>query len=227
MKRFIGNIDLDYRLHFLPEMKLHMAVGYDYGDGQGLLYIPDGVAQEYETDGRNYKYGPQTNTNKMFTGYVNYNKFFDKIKSNIDLTAGYDFQKWVAKSNSYDITNVYGAVQSTVAATDYRHALVSFYGRANFSFDERYLLTATVRGDATSRFSKDNRWGTFPSVGLGWRLNEGAWMKDFSNIDNLKLRASFGKTGQQDGIGDYGYMPIYSISQPGAYYWMGNNYIPM
>ena len=227
VKRFIGNIDLDYRFHFLPEMKAHMAVGYDYGEGQGLVYIPDGVAQEYETDGRNYKYGPQKNTNKMFTGYLNYNKFFDAIKSNIDLTAGYDFQKWVAKNNAYDITNVYGDTQSSVAATDYRHALVSFYGRANLSFDERYLLTATVRGDATSRFSKDNRWGTFPSVGLGWRLNEEAWMKGCTKVDNLKLRVSYGKTGQQDGIGDYGYMPIYSISQPGAYYYMGSNYIPM
>ncbi len=227
VKRFIGNIDLDYKFHFLPEMKLHAAVGYDYGEGHGLIYIPDGVALQYETDGRNYKYGPQKNSNKMFTAYLNYNKFFEKIRSNVDVTAGYDYQMWVAKSAAYEETNVYGVSQSSIAAADWRHALVSFYGRVNLSFDERYLLTATVRGDATSRFSKDNRWGTFPSVGLGWRLNEEQWMSGCTVIDNLKLRVSYGKTGQQDGIGNYGFMPIYSISQPGAYYWMGDRYVPM
>ena len=227
IKRFIGNIDMDYKFHGLPELKLHAAVGYDYGKGHGLIYIPDGVAMEYETDGRNYKYGPQKNTNKMFTAYLNYNKFFEKIESNVDVTAGYDYQMWIAKTEAYEETNVYGISQNSVAASDYRHALVSFYGRVNLSFTERYLLTATVRGDATSRFSKANRWGTFPSVGIGWRINEESWMKDIAFIDNLKLRASYGKTGQQEGIGNYGFMPIYTISQPGAYYWMGNKWVPM
>ncbi len=227
IKRFIGNIDMDYKFHFLPELKLHMAVGYDYGKGHGLIYVPDGVAMNYETDGRNYKYGPQTNTNKMFTAYLNYNNFFESIQSSLDVTGGYDYQFWKAKTSAYEETNVYGISQNSVAATDYRHALVSFYGRVNFSYNERYLLTATVRGDATSRFSKDNRWGTFPSVGIGWRLNEESWLKDCTWIENLKLRASYGVTGQQEGIGNYGFMPIYTISQPGAYYYMGNKWVPM
>ena len=227
IKRFIGNIDMDYKFHFLPELKLHMAVGYDYGKGHGLIYVPDGVAMNYETDGRNYKYGPQTNTNKMFTAYLNYNNFFESIQSSLDVTGGYDYQFWKAKTSAYEETNVYGISQNSVAATDYRHALVSFYGRVNFSYNERYLLTATVRGDATSRFSKDNRWGTLPSVGIGWRLNEESWLKDCTWIENLKLRASYGVTGQQEGIGNYGFMPIYTSRQPGAYYDMGNKWVPM
>ena len=225
--RFIGNFDVDYKMHFLPDLKAHVSLGIDYAKGHGVYYSPAGVAMNYSTDGTNNKYGPQENINKLFTAYLNYNKYFEQIKSNVDVTAGYDYQMWINKSPEYDNYNVYGEVQGHTSATDQRHALVSWYGRINYSFADRYLLTATMRADGTSRFSKDNRWGYFPSVGIGWRVNEEGFMKNVKWLDNLKLRISYGETGQQEIGNNYGYMSIYHQSNPGAYYLMGGSYIPM
>ena len=125
----------------------------------------------------------------MLTTYLNYNKYLDSWKSNIDATVGYDYQFWKSTSPLYSELNTLGAVQSTSAATDQRHALISYYARLNYTFDSRYMLTATVRRDGTSRFNKDNRWGTFPSVALAWRVSEEAFLKDNTVLSNLKLRA--------------------------------------
>lgn len=227
VKRVIGNFDIDYKMHFLPELKAHVSFGLDYAKGYGIYYSPDGVGLNFEIGGSNNKYGPQTNSNKLFTAYLNYNKELNSIKSNIDLTAGYDYQYWVNKTAAYETYNVYGELQSNVNPTDQRHSLISWYGRLNYSFDERYLLTATIRTDGTSRFSPNNRWGYFPSVGLGWRLNKEPFMKNAKWLGNLKLRVSYGKTGQQEIGNNYGYMSVYNQSNPGAYYLMGETYIPM
>lgn len=227
VKRLIGNFDVDYKMHFLPELKAHVSLGLDYGEGYGLYYVPDGMALNFEVGGQNNKYGPQKNTNKLFTAYLNYNKYFEKLKSNVDLTAGYDYQMWTNKSDAYEQYNVFGEVQGHTAATDQRHVLLSWYGRVNYSFADRYLLTATLRADGTSRFSPDNRWGYFPSAGLGWRVHEEAFMKNVKWLNNLKLRVSYGETGQQEIGNNYGYMPVYNLSNPGAYYLMGGTYIPM
>ena len=209
--RFVGNADVDYRVHFLPDLKFHATLGYDYAEGKGKVYVPAEAMQYYTTGGRDYSYGPQKNTNRLLTTYLNYNKYLDSWKSNIDATVGYDYQFWKSTSPLYSELNTLGAVQSTSAATDQRHALISYYARLNYTFDSRYMLTATVRRDGTSRFNKDNRWGTFPSVALAWRVSEEAFLKDNTVLSNLKLRASYGVTGQQDGIGNYNYLPVLTV----------------
>ncbi|HNW50895.1 MAG TPA: SusC/RagA family TonB-linked outer membrane protein [Prolixibacteraceae bacterium] len=224
VNRVIGNFDVDYKMHFLPELKFHATLGYDYAQGEGTITVPIEAAQFYTTGGRNYNYGPQKKSNKLFTSYFNYNKSIESINSTIDATVGYDYQFWKSTSVAYDVLNVAGLSQSTTAATDARHALVSFYGRLNYSYASKYMITATIRRDGTSRFSEDNRWGMFPSVALGWRISEESFMKNISALSNLKLRASYGVTGQQDGIGDYGYLPVYTISQTGAEYLFGDKY---
>ena len=223
--RFVGNADVDYRVHFLPDLKFHATLGYDYAEGKGKVYVPAEAMQYYTTGGRDYSYGPQKNTNRLLTTYLNYNKYLDSWKSNIDATVGYDYQFWKSTSPLYSELNTLGAVQSTSAATDQRHALISYYARLNYTFDSRYMLTATVRRDGTSRFNKDNRWGTFPSVALAWRVSEEAFLKDNTVMRNLKLRASYGVTGQQDGIGNYNYLPVYTYSQTGAEVQFGNQFI--
>ena len=229
VKRVIGNFDIDYKFHFLPELKAHVSLGLDYAQGYGIYYCPEGVGMNYAVDGTNNKYGPQTNVNRLITAYLNYSKYFESIKSNLDITAGYDYQYWKTATAGYDRYNVYGEVQSTAAPTDQRHALISFYGRLNYSFDNRYLLTATLRADGTSRFSPKSRWGFFPSAGIGWRIDRENFMEDITWIKTLKLRVSYGETGQQDINNNYGYMPVFSISDPGAYYPIGDGgeYIPM
>ena len=229
VSRFIGSMDVDYKVHFLPELKLHATVGADYAKGDGTIYVPAYAAQSYNKDeslgGSDYKYGPQKNENRLLTLYANYAKYFEDIKSNVDLTAGYDYQYWKSTTPLYYTKSAAGTNLSTVKASDYRHVMLSYYGRINYSFDGKYLLTATVRRDASSRFSKDTRWGTFPSVALGWTLTEEPWFKNQKVLSNLKLRASYGVTGQQEGIGNYNYLPVYTYSVTGAEAFINGQYI--
>lgn len=225
VSRLVGNFDVDYKMHFLPELKFHATLGYDYAKGEGKIYVPAEAAQYETTHGRDYKYGPQKNTNRLLTTYLNYNKYVDSWKSSIDATVGYDYQHWKSTSPQYSELSTLGEVQSTTAASDERHVLLSYYARLNYTFNSRYMLTATMRRDGTSRFSKDNRWGTFPSVALAWRVSEEDFLKDNAVLSNLKLRASYGVTGQQDGIGNYNYLPVYTASQSGAEAQFGNQYI--
>lgn len=229
VSRFIGSMDVDYKVHFLPDLKLHATIGADYAKGDGTIYVPGYAAQSFNKDeslsGSDYKYGPQKNENRLLTLYANYAKYFENIKSNVDLTAGYDYQFWKSSTPLYYTKSAAGTTLSTVKASDYRHVMLSYYGRVNYSFDGKYLLTATVRRDASSRFSKDTRWGTFPSVALGWTLTEEPWLKDNKVVSNLKLRASYGVTGQQEGIGNYNYLPVYTSSVTGAEALINGQYI--
>ena len=229
VSRFIGSMDVDYKVHFLPDLKLHATVGADYAKGDGTIHVPVYAAQSYNKDeslgGSDYKYGPQKNENRLLTLYANYAKYFEDIKSNVDLTAGYDYQYWKSTTPLYYTKSAAGTNLSTVKASDYRHVMLSYYGRINYSFDGKYLLTATVRRDASSRFSKDTRWGTFPSVALGWTLTEEPWLKNQKVLSNLKLRVSYGVTGQQEGIGNYNYLPVYTYSVTGAEAFINGQYI--
>lgn len=229
VSRFIGSMDVDYKVHFLPDLKLHATVGADYAKGDGTVYVPAYAAQSYNKDeslgGSDYKYGPQKNENRLLTLYANYAKYFEDIKSNVDLTAGYDYQYWKSTTPLYYTKSAAGTNLSTVKASDCRHVMLSYYGRINYSFDGKYLLTATVRRDASSRFSKDTRWGTFPSVALGWTLTEEPWLKNQKVLSNLKLRASYGVTGQQEGIGNYNYLPVYTYSVAGTEAFINGQYI--
>jgi iron complex outermembrane receptor protein len=222
--RVIGSFDADYSMHFLPELHVHLTLGYDWSKGQGHVYVPHEAYQYYNTGGRNYDYGPQKNDNKLFTFYLDYNKYIESIKSNIEVTAGYDYQFWKYTNAAYTEYNDMdpAEIESTSAANDQRHTLLSYYGRLNYSYDGRYLLSASIRRDGSSRFSKDNRWGSFPSVALGWRVSEEKFFKPLKPaFSTLKLRVSYGVTGQQDGIANYSYIPLYTLSQTGAYYMFG------
>ncbi len=219
--RYIGSFDADYSLHFLPDLHAHLTLGYDYSKGEGKIYVPKEAYQYYNTKGRRYTYGPQENNNRLLTFYLNYNKYIECIKSNIEITAGYDYQFWKYTNAAYTEWNDEEpqTQQAASAANDQRHVLLSYYGRVNYSYGGKYLASASMRRDGSSRFSPETRWGTFPSVALGWRASEEGFFKPLRGImNNLKLRASYGVTGQQDGIANYGYIPLYTESQSGASY---------
>lgn len=217
--RFIGNVDVDYRLHPLPELRLHATAGYDWSKGEGHVVVPDCAYTYYTTGGRDYTYGPQRNYNKLLTLYANYNKEFDAIRSSLDVTLGYDYQYWKYVNPEYNEYSYTGDFISSSSASDQRHTLLSYYGRVNYAFAEKYLLTATFRRDGSSRFNKDNRWGTFPSVALAWRVSQESFFEPLRRaVNDFKLRASYGVTGQQDGIANYSYIPVYTVSQTGAQY---------
>lgn len=220
--RVIGNVDVDWNIRWVKGLRLHATGGYDWSKGEGHVVVPKEAFSFYTTGGRDYIYGPQKNYNRLLTLYANYNRDFDAIDSNIDATFGYDYQYWKYATPFYAELNTEGVQQSTTAATDQRHSLISYYGRLNYTLMKRYLLTATVRRDGSSRFAKDNRWGTFPSVALAWRVSQENFFGPLRGIVNdFKLRASYGVTGQQDGIGNYGYIPVYTAGLDGAQYQFG------
>lgn len=231
--RFIGNIQAAYKFHFLPELKANINLGYDLSDGQGSVYIPDSAASAYivgGTGGVNNIYR-QTRNNTVFDFYLNYNKIFNSIKSNIDITAGYSYNNFLTTVYNYAS---YFANGTKVPNTDPafsvnkpEHTLLSYFGRFNYTLNEKYLLTATVRRDGSSRFSEENRWGLFPSVAFAWRINEESFLKCNKSISDLKLRVGYGVTGQQDGINDYDFLSFYALSQPNASYQFGDTYYQM
>ncbi len=225
VKRFIGNFDVDYKLHFFPDVKLHATVGTDVAEGKGHTRVPDYAASYFFDGGYNYNYGPQKKLNNLLTVYANYGHYFEAAKSNVDATIGYDYQYWKSTSPATTEYNMAGAQLKTHKAEDYRHTLLSYYGRVNYSFDGRYLLTATMRRDGSSRFGSDYRWGTFPSVGLGWTVSNEKFLKDNKVLSNLKIRASYGVTGQQEVGGNYNYLPVYTYSATGAEAYVNGSWI--
>lgn len=219
VKRVIANADMDYSMHFLPELRLHATLGIDYASGESLNVIPDTAASNYRDGGLYNPVGPNTNENRLATVYLNYNKEFSSIKSRLDATVGYDYQywrSWSAGGDRYryaamgDLDNLSSySLNSAWKDSDQRHVLLSYYARVNFSYDSRYMVTATIRRDGSSRFAADSRWGTFPSVALAWNIAQEPFLRGNAAVSNLKLRASYGVTGQQDGIGNYTYLPVY------------------
>ncbi|WP_372776458.1 SusC/RagA family TonB-linked outer membrane protein [Mangrovibacterium sp.] len=222
--RVVGNFDVDYKFHFLPDLRVKAILGYDYAKGEGNILVPTEATQYYNTGGRDYQYGPQKNSNRLLTTYLNYTKYFEDIKSNVEAIVGYDYQYWKSTTPTYSELNVAGDVLSTTAATDQRHVLLSYYARLNYSYNSKYMLTTSLRRDGTSRFSDDNRWGMFPSVALAWKVDEESFLKDNPALSTFKLRLSYGITGQQEGIGNYNYLPVYTYSQDGAQVMFGDQW---
>ena len=227
VKRFVGNIDVDYKFHFLPDLKLHMTGGYDYSNGKGTVYVPAEAFSGYTSGGSNYAYGPQKLQNRLFTVYLNYHKELEgSLPQTIDVMAGRDYQFWKMTSDTYNKYNVAGDVQSTIVTKPQEHCLQSYYGRLNYTLLDRYMLTATLRADGSSRFADGHKWGTFPSVAFAYNIAREGFFKPLENtINDLKLRVSYGVTGQQDGISNYGYLSTYTLSQLGASYQLGDKFL--
>lgn len=224
VNRFLGNFDVDYKLHFLPELKAHITIGYDRSFGEQESNTPSTAAYTYQTKGL-YSSNKASSSNYVFSSYLNYNKEFAAIKSTLDVTAGYDYQDWLTKSPAYKTYKEDKMVEYNNVKADYqRHTLISFYGRVNYSFNDRFLLTGTIRTDGTSRFSKNNRWGVFPSVAAAWKIKNESFLKDKKIISDLKLRVGWGVTGQQDGIGNYNYIPVYQEGDNQTQYPFGDKY---
>lgn len=227
VKRFVGNIDVDYKFHFLPDLKLHMTGGYDYSNGKGTVYVPAEAFSGYTSGGSNYAYGPQKLQNRLFTIYLNYHKELEgSLPQTIDVMAGRDYQFWKMTSDTYNKYNVAGDVQSTIVTKPQEHCLQSYYGRLNYTLLDRYMLTATLRADGSSRFADGHKWGTFPSVAFAYNIAREGFFKPLENtINDLKLRVSYGVTGQQDGIDNYGFMSTYTKSELGASYQLGKEFL--
>lgn len=220
-KSFIGNIELDYAVHGFSDLHFHANVGGDYSEGnQKTVVSPYSYAYHYYGwDGISYGY----KYNLQGNAYVQYKK--ELREHSIDVMIGAEQQHF--HRNGYELGHGTNQLtgekkdEKTRATTGYAYhtSLVSYFGRLNYILMNRYLLTATVRRDGTSRFAPDCRWGTFPSVALGWKLKEENFLKDVDVLSDLKLRLSWGVTGQQNiSSSDFPYMPQYIANKDGAYY---------
>ncbi|MBR4070457.1 MAG: SusC/RagA family TonB-linked outer membrane protein, partial [Bacteroidaceae bacterium] len=212
---FIGNIEADYRLHFFPDMRVHANIGIDVADGNQFTNLPREAAGTFGLGSvsSTHKY----KTNEMLNAYLQYTKEFGV--NNIDVMAGYEWQHFYNEGESK-----WDNLENSNAGSDkwkMENYLVSFFGRLNYQLFNRYLLTATVRYDGTSRFSADNRWGLFPSVALAWKIKEESFLRDVNWLSDLKLRLGWGITGQQEIGGYYDYLPVYSQSKDHAFYPIG------
>jgi len=223
--RILGNVQVDYNFHFLPELTAKLNVGYDNSSSEGTISVPDNASWEYDEllGGGEDRLYTQNKKNELIDMYFNYNTELTSVDSRIDATAGYSWQHFWREGTTYS-TNVAETIVN--ADTDYEteNYLVSFFGRLNYIFKEKYLLTATLRQDGSSRFSPENRWGLFPSVALAWNIADEQFIPDALSV--FKLRLGWGVTGQQNiSNNDYPYLPRYTLSEETARYMFGNSFV--
>ena len=225
--RFIGRMALDYKVHGLEALSFNVSAGLDITSTDSYNEIVPGSFQAY-TDtgnlgvGHHYK-GYNISRSQVFEAYAKYEQTWEVHK--LDVLAGYSWQNNYGANRNIAYFNVTDKPDLNPGETvDSRYLwyrnenyLVSFYGRVNYSLDSRYVFTFSARGDGSSKFAKDHRWGFFPSGAFAWNIAQEPFMKDVHVVDALKLRLSVGVTGQQDGIGDYVHMARYNMSNNPSY----------
>jgi TonB-linked SusC/RagA family outer membrane protein len=236
VNRVIGNVQLDYKMHFLPDLHLLLNLGIDNAGGKGNDNIDSASATNYKTGGRK-SYYEQGKRNTLADVQLFYAKELKSIKSKIDVLIGHSYQDFYTNVKNFAAFS-YRAIanpakpalkdtiegsQPTFLTDKPQYRLESYLGRINYTFANKYLITASIRRDASSKFSKANRVGYFPAVAVAWKLKD-EFFKNSGIVNDLKLRGSWGVTGQQDGIPYYSYLPYYSRSNASAQYQFGNTY---
>ncbi|WP_448824841.1 SusC/RagA family TonB-linked outer membrane protein [Capnocytophaga ochracea] len=223
--RFIGNAKVDYTLPFFKDITASVNVGIDYSKGEGDKITDRRMPTSTpDFDGAKTTYTNKA-TNKLFDAYINYMKDI-KETHNIGLMIGHSYQSFEFDDNSTDysyFTNP-GDNKEVPNINKSRNVLMSFFGRANYSYKNRYLLTATLRADASSKLNPDDRWGYFPSVALAWNVSNENFLKDNKTLNELKLRFGYGEVGNVNGLGDYLFLTNYTRSQDGASYQLGDSF---
>lgn len=191
--RVYGNLNFDYKFHFLPDLRAVINIGYDETKAKEIQSTSYNVPTNDPVKGNTLRRF-ENRTNKLLDGYLNYKKEFENFRT--ELMAGYSYQKFTFNGNDTGNLRDPQTFANTYADPDV--VLIGFFGRANLTFLEKYLVTLTYRRDGTSRFSEENRWGgNFPAAAVAWNISDEDFLKDSKTISNLKLRAGYGITGQQ------------------------------
>ncbi|QCR23116.1 TonB-dependent receptor [Pontibacter sp. SGAir0037] len=235
VRRSFGNAQLDYKFHFLPDLHANLNLGYDIATGEGTIFVPAEAGQNLINNnpalsGLNNRYR-QTTDNRVFEFYLNYTKNLAAINSDINFTAGYGFYDNKTTNYNYPSYSASGEVQpgtTPVFPFDIpQNRLKSYYGRLIYTLHDKYIFTGTLRTDGSSRFSPENRWGVFPSASIAWRVSDEPFLNSVGSLSDLKLRLSYGITGQQEGIYNYSYLANYNLSSPASQYQLGNSFYHM
>ncbi len=234
--RAITSLAVDYKLHFFPDLHAVVNVAYDGSNGQGYNDFPAYAASQFPgtkdangiyQQGSNTKYKSVTG-NSTLDGYLSYSHDFKSIKSRVDAVAGYSTQTFSTTSTNYLTYFGNGEVNPQSVfnyPTDLQESeLASVYARVNYSYDDKYILKGTIREDVSTRFAPGIRTGYFPSASAAWVISNEDFLKGNTTLSNLKFRLEYGKTGNQDGIGNYDYLSDYSKTNIAAQYQFGNNF---
>ena len=231
VRRFVGNAQFDYKFKFLEGLRFNLNLGLDISTTSGWNVSDQNSEISWHDKVQNgsgaWEKYTQLRRDQTLEAYLAYAKELKEINSRFDILGGYSWQHFYESSSNRKLSNdgndtPYSVSKPVFMTESY---LVSFYGRLNYTFMDRYLLTATLRNDGTSRF-QNNKWGLFPSVALAWRVNEESFLKDVDWLSNLKIRLGYGVTGQQNiNQGDYPSIPTYHTNQAGSYYQFGNSVI--
>ena len=235
--RFIGRAAVDYKVHGLESLRFNVSASMDLTDYNGYNGVNPGSWQAFN-DSQSPKVGQYSKSNNLsksetLEAYANYSETWGK--HTFTALAGYSWQHnfWKNRSVTYfnesNEMNLIGGDEATKYPV-YRNEnyMVSFYGRLDYSYDSRYLVTFSLRGDGSSKFSKAARWGVFPSGAFAWNIKQEGFLKDVNSVSTLKLRLSAGMTGQQDKIGDYVHLAKYYDNSAATHHYYdmgGGNYM--
>ncbi len=232
--RSVGNIQADYAIPFLPALRANVNLGYDAALADRQTFYPSKLAgQQWQGHG-SLSLSDNSQVNSVFDAYLNYNAPLNVLPGNVDVTAGYSYTQSHSEytpfsetglSNDWLGTNAIPTasnVTNSKNVVDYK--LISYFGRLNYNLNDRYLIAGSVRRDGSSRFAPGHQWGVFPSVSLAWRLSGEPFLSGVRQLSDLKLRASWAKTGNQ-AFADYRQYSVYTFSNNLAQYPMGGSYI--
>ncbi len=227
VNRYIGNLKTTYILPFYDRLRVVLNGGVDYSRGQGFVKVPATSASGYFLEGSFFEY-EQHKGNRLGELYANFNNSKYEQKHQLDVTIGTSYQDWYTSSPN---NPTYNEAQDTIIfepASPFpfytKNVLISAYGRVIYTHQSRYVLNMTMRRDGSSRFSRETRWGSFPSFSAAWQLHNEPFMRHVKKVNMLKIRAGYGVTGQQDGIGDYAYISNYFEGATNAQYAFGGQY---
>ncbi|GFZ81573.1 SusC/RagA family TonB-linked outer membrane protein [Aquaticitalea lipolytica] len=219
-KRNITNFNLDYKFWFLKELTFNLNAGIDYSELNGKQFNAARPTNSASFPYKNFYSG--FNRNTLLDFYFNYKNNLELINAKIDLTAGHSYQEFFIKSKQTETETATTLVVRTPVIN--RNALESYFARVSFDIADKYLISASYRRDGSSRFGPKNRWSSFPGVSVGWKLTNEDFLKD-SFFSSLKLRAGWGKTGQQEIGANYGYLGVYTPGRNDASVQIGDIFV--
>jgi iron complex outermembrane receptor protein len=232
--RSVGNVQAGYSIPYINGLTANINVGYDVTKASRVSFTPSVLHSQLTASpyGNYFRQDP-TQTNGVIEPYLNYVLPRNLGPGTLDLTAGYSFSRThsefptiSADSLTSNLLGISGIPSTKINGTQFiaDSKLISFFGRANYNIRDRYLLNLSLRRDGSSRFGPGNQWGTFPSVAAAWRISEESFMPHFMGLSDMKVRASWARTGNQS-FADFLWSPSYTVGDGEAQYWMGNGFV--
>lgn len=222
VRRLVSNAKFDYNLQFFPDITATVNVGYDKSNSHGRTITSPFIPTSDTSFNGSRTTFTQEATNKLFDAYLTYKKSFNE-NHNLNVVLGHSYQSF--EFNNYNFDSEKQKHGNTFEFIDKsKNVLLSYFSRLNYDYKGKYLVTATIRADASSKLNPKDRWGYFPSVAVAWNINKEDFIKS-KTINELKLRAGYGEVGNVNGLGDYNFLTRYTGSQSTANYQFGSSFL--